>query len=702
MGKCRLFIFLLLFEISQLAFPVAALAASSCTQTNWLGSNWQYRKRINFNNAAQNENLTNFPVLVHLTSSNFEFGKAQSNGQDIRFTDSDGTTLLNYEVEKWDSGNGDADVWVNVPQVDASSNTDFIWMYYGNSNAGGAQNVNATWNSNFVIVQHLKETSGTATADSTSNGKNGAKVSATNPNPLISGQIDGAQTFDGATSKIDIAATNATNTFTMEAWIKRADTAAGRQFVFYVGNTDIELSANALNLNVTGFGQIAIATNTITDTTTWHHIAATRNGTTKKLYVDGVDVTGSTFDSSSDLSSASAIGYRAGVNSSFFNGSIDEVRLMNTSVSSNWIAAEYKNDTDTFNSFNQEEGYRSECSPATTTITSICSDTPPGSAPTITSIIPGTDSVILNWSKANSPVSYYALEFGTQSGNYQYGASNIGDGNATTYTVNSISPGVTYYFKLRAGNGCMPGAWSHEVAATTNGIAKITITTPIPTETPKSTETPSPSPMPTLTPTEIPIPFPSPVSFKFQLPKISFPRISINLTPMISAVNNLFATSAKRNVDALQGLALGLKDKWSDLFHYSKETISYAGLNIAKSFQKPAEFTKRVSDWIGYARISFGEIVLDNKPTEITEVKIENLTDNSVSITWKTNHLATSKVNYGETLAYGQDSQSDTKVHDHAIELIGLKPGTRYYFEVMSQNKNYVYDAHHEFVTPDK
>src|SRR3989344_1075888 len=55
------------------------------TQTSsWYNASWAYRKKITFDNSAQAENLTNFPVLVKLSSSNFDFTKAQSAGQDIR------------------------------------------------------------------------------------------------------------------------------------------------------------------------------------------------------------------------------------------------------------------------------------------------------------------------------------------------------------------------------------------------------------------------------------------------------------------------------------------------------------------------------------------------------------------------------------------------------------------------------------------
>ena len=75
-------------------------------------------------------------------------------------------TLLAYEIEKWDE-TGNSYVWVRVPQVDAS-NTDFIWMYYGNPTIGDGQNPTGVWDADFKLVHHLKETAG-AHVDSTSN-----------------------------------------------------------------------------------------------------------------------------------------------------------------------------------------------------------------------------------------------------------------------------------------------------------------------------------------------------------------------------------------------------------------------------------------------------------------------------------------------------------------------------------------------------
>src|SRR3989338_7399111 len=98
-----------------------------------------------------------------------------------------------------------------------------------------------------------------------------------------------------------------------------------------------------------------------------------------------------------------------------------------------------------------------------------CNDAKPGSAPSLLSAVAGINSVTLTWSEAKDPVSYYLIAYGASSGVQTYGNPNVGGKGTTSYTVSALSGGTTYFFKVRAGNGCTPGDFSNELSATPGG-----------------------------------------------------------------------------------------------------------------------------------------------------------------------------------------------------------------------------------------
>jgi len=69
----------------------------------------------------------------------------------------------------------------------------------------------------------------------------------------------------------------------------------------------------------------------------------------------------------------------------------------------------------------------------------------------------------------------------------------------------------------------------------------------------------------------------------------------------------------------------------------------------------------------------------------ITEVAAAKITAKDVTITWKTNVLATSLVEYGLTTNYGSKSGMNAEMaFDHYIQLFELKPGATYHARVVS------------------
>lgn len=130
-----------------------------------------------------------------------------------------------------------------------------------------------------------------------------------------------------------------------------------------------------------------------------------------------------------------------------------------------------------------------------------CGDSPPTSAPLLQSALPsGANQITLTWTEANDPVSYYLVAFGTKSKDYVYGNPNVGGKGTTTYTVDGLARGTTYYFVVRAGNGCAAGAYSNELSAVAGRAPER------PTSTPQRIHSPTPTQTHTPTPTGTPIP----------------------------------------------------------------------------------------------------------------------------------------------------------------------------------------------------
>ena len=117
-------------------------------------------------------------------------------------------------------------------------------------------------------------------------------------------------------------------------------------------------------------------------------------------------------------------------------------------------------------------------------------------------------------------------------------------------------------------------------------------------------------------------------------------------------------------------------------------------------FAPASEEIKGFAQRVNIATSTFLVILFDREPTRISDLKVEEVSPTQAVITWKTNHYATSKVNYGFSTTYGKDAYSAERVKEHQIVLTDLEPGKTYYFEVMSQNKNYAFDAYYTFTTP--
>jgi hypothetical protein len=76
-------------------------------------------------------------------------------------------------------------------------------------------------------------------------------------------------------------------------------------------------------------------------------------------------------------------------------------------------------------------------------------------------------------------------------------------------------------------------------------------------------------------------------------------------------------------------------------------------------------------------------------PPVISNVVATSVSNTSETVTWTTDQVASSQVNYGLTTTYTLSSTLDpTLVTSHSVTLTGLTPGTTYDFDVMSANSS--------------
>ena len=138
----------------------------SYEKINWWNFDWMYRKKITINHNFVDDDLKNFPVLVNIIDSDLR-DDAQDDGDDIVFTKWDSQTKFNHEIELFSGDTGELVAWVNITQVNSSTDTDF-YMYYGNPNCGNQENVGGTWDDDFVAVYHCELDGNNDLIDSTS------------------------------------------------------------------------------------------------------------------------------------------------------------------------------------------------------------------------------------------------------------------------------------------------------------------------------------------------------------------------------------------------------------------------------------------------------------------------------------------------------------------------------------------------------
>jgi biopolymer transport protein ExbB len=297
----------------------------------WWDSAWTVRKKITLDTQAAGvaAELSSVPVLVRLSSGNFDFLAAKEDGSDIRFVAQDDKTVLPSHIELFDPVNELAFVWVHVPKLAGNDNGQHIWLYMGNEKAPAVPGNRAAYDATKLAVLHLSDKQGLP-QDASANANH---VTSGKAAYVTDGLMGGAARLAGDAEGLVLggASLAGIKELTFSAWLK-LDKLDGQ--VFSYGPLALNLVAG---VPVVVSGPAQARAPAPLPAGSWHHVAVTA-GTNLTLYVDGKPVA----TAASALVAAPTLKIGAGL-----SGDIDEVQVSGASRPAAWMALQVESQSQT-------------------------------------------------------------------------------------------------------------------------------------------------------------------------------------------------------------------------------------------------------------------------------------------------------------------------------------------------------------------
>ena len=339
----------------------------------------------------------------------------------------------------------------------------------GNLSAPSAEaiaTVTASAPTGLVAAYGFDVGSGTTVPDQSGNGNTGTLTN-TSWAGAAAGKFGNALSFNGTNASVTVADSSSldlTTGMTIEGWVNPTAVSSFRTFIVKERPGDLVYGLYAGSDTNRPQSQVTIGSPQLLDapsgipTGSWSHLAATFDGSTQRLYVNGAQVA-TRASAGSILTSTSAL--KIGGNSiwgEWFSGLIDEVRIYNRALSATEIQADMN--------------------------TSISSpDAVPPSAPGTLTATGGLGQIALSWGAAtdNAAVARYNVHRSTTPGFTPSTANRIAQPTTTSYTDTGLAAG-TYYYKVTAedvaGNVGPAGNEASAAAAADTTPPTVSITAP--------------------------------------------------------------------------------------------------------------------------------------------------------------------------------------------------------------------------------
>ena len=276
---------------------------------------------------------------------------------------------LDHEIESYDPQTGALTCWVRLPVLFNNVNTE-LKIGVGNPNITVTTTPESVWNATYEAVYHMHNNPNNQDLDDVAGNFDGVDYGSMGSSNLISGKISKAIKFNGSSNYYAIKnksfhGTGSIPTLMVSSWVRTnfshssyssnwsiVDFDRSEFFNFYVhGTGKISFSSTGSNgtndFNGGQSGQV--------NDGNWHYVVGVYDGSSKLLYIDGVLVaTQSNAHNGAGIGrnitrygfigdGSEASSFNSSRNNIYFDGELDEIRILTVPKSADWIATEYNN-----------------------------------------------------------------------------------------------------------------------------------------------------------------------------------------------------------------------------------------------------------------------------------------------------------------------------------------------------------------------
>lgn len=280
--------------------------------------------------AAQDSELTDFPVLVNLGTSSgitdFDsadvFDKLGTNSKKLAIEDVATGEQCYVEIENWDSANETAQLWTKVPNIKGGNDSYTKLLVHSDDTDGSTTFVDSSGSEHTIT-------------------SNGDSHHETDQQKIGASSIY----FDGTDDYITLEDSDdwdfGSGDFTIDFWVNR-DGNSGRQVICGQASSAGSLASMSVWIEFDtahtvyvyvmkddGITQVNLQSSaTFSGTTSWDHIALVRYGNVFTLYVNGISVdTDTSAITVNPSTSKFSIGRGGEYDGVYLNGYIDEFRI---------------------------------------------------------------------------------------------------------------------------------------------------------------------------------------------------------------------------------------------------------------------------------------------------------------------------------------------------------------------------------------